>query len=67
MYSFTTFAACMLCILAGMGATLIILSIYKAALPALPISIFLAVIFYLLTRVIIEPWIEAVMTVPLYL
>ena len=67
MYSFTTFITCMLCILTGMGATLILLSVYKAALPALPISIFLGVTFYLLTRVVIEPWIEAILTVPYYL
>ena len=57
----------MLCILAGMGATLVLLSVYKAALPALPISITLAVIFYLLTLEIIEPWIQAIMSVPIYL
>jgi len=66
MYSFTTFAACMLVILAGLGATLIFLSVFHSALPALPISIFLGVIFYLLTRVLIEPWVEVVLTVPIY-
>jgi len=66
MYSFTTFAACMLVILAGLGATLVFLSVYHSALPALPISIFLGVIFYLLTRVLIEPWIEVVLTTPIY-
>lgn len=66
MYSFTTFAACMLVILAGMGATLILLSVYKAALPALPISIFLGVVFYLLTRIVIEPWIQTIFQAPFY-
>jgi presenilin 1 len=56
----------MLVILAGLGATLVGLSVYHSALPALPISIFLGVIFYLLTRVLIEPWIEIVLTVPVY-
>jgi len=65
-YSFATFAACTLVILAGLGSTLILLSVYHQALPALPISIFLGVIFYLLTRVSIEPWIEAIMVIPIY-
>jgi len=65
-YSFTTFAACMLVILAGLGGTLVLLSVYNSALPALPISIFLGVIFYLVTKTLIEPWIEVVMTSPIY-
>lgn len=66
MHSFTAFACCMLVILAGMGATLVLLSVYKAALPALPISIFLGVTFYLLSVLSIEPWIENLFQYPLY-
>jgi hypothetical protein len=66
LYGFPTFMACMLVILAGLGGTLVLLSVYHAALPALPISIFLGVVFYLLTRVAIEPWIQALLTVPFY-
>ena len=65
-YSFTTFMACMLVILAGLGSTLILLAVYQQALPALPISIFLAIIFYFLTRVLIEPWIEEIFQLPYY-
>jgi presenilin 1 len=65
-YSFATFAACTLVILAGLGGTLVLLSVYHHALPALPISIFLGVIFYLLTRFFVEPWIEAVLNKPYY-
>mmetsp|Transcript_530 Transcript_530/g.922 ORF Transcript_530/g.922 Transcript_530/m.922 type:complete len:630 (-) Transcript_530:1187-3076(-) len=64
--SFTTFAACMLVILAGLGGTLVLLSVYHSALPALPISIFLGVIFYFTTKVLIEPWIETILSVPFY-
>lgn len=64
--SFTTFAACMLVILAGLGGTLVLLSVYHAALPALPISIFLGVIFYFTTKALIEPWIETILSVPFY-
>jgi len=65
-YSFATFAACMLVILSGLGGTLVLLSVYHHALPALPISIFLGVFFYLVTRFFIEPWIEAVLNKPFY-
>jgi presenilin 1 len=65
-YSFTTFAVCTLVILAGLGGTLVLLSVYHHALPALPISIFLGVIFYLLTRLAMIPWIEMVLTTPVY-
>lgn len=64
--SFTTFASCMLVILAGLGGTLVLLSVYHSALPALPISIFLGVIFYFTTKVLIEPWIETILSVPFY-
>ena len=67
MYSFATFASCMLVILFGLGATLVLLSVYHKALPALPISIFLGVTFYLLTRTVIEPWIEDLLRKPYYI
>jgi presenilin 1 len=63
-YSFMTFAACMLVILAGLGGTLILLSVYGHALPALPISIFMGVVCYGTTRLFVEPWVEAVMSNP---
>jgi presenilin 1 len=65
-YSFATFAACALVILAGLGGTLVLLSVYGHALPALPISIFLGVVFYLLTRFFVEPWVETVFGTPYY-
>ncbi len=65
-YSFTCFASSFLVILAGLGGTLVLLAVFKHALPALPISIFLAVTFYLLTRFCIEPWIHVLMTTPFY-
>ena len=65
-HSFATFAACILVILAGLGGTLVLLSVYHHALPALPISIFLGVFFYLVTRVFMEPWIAEVLQMPYY-
>ena len=65
-YSYTTFVACTLVILDGLGMTLFLLAVYGKALPALPISIFLGVIFYLLTRYLIQPWIQAIFVANLY-
>lgn len=66
LYSFTTFAACTLVILCGLGLTLAILAVRGHALPALPISIFLGVVFYLLTRYSMQPFIEDVFVRQLY-
>ena len=56
MYDWLTVFACYLAIIAGLGATLICLALYQAALPALPISITLGVVFYFLARWVLEPF-----------
>ncbi|KAL7551418.1 hypothetical protein ACHAWF_014606 [Thalassiosira exigua] len=55
---FAAFAVCFLAILVGLGGTLILLAFFHKALPALPISIFLAVIGFVLTMYCIEPMIQ---------
>jgi len=55
---FAAFASCYLSILAGLGGTLVLLSVYHQALPALPISIFVAVIMFVVTIYCMEPWIQ---------
>lgn len=65
-FGFSTFVACTLVVLAGLGATLVMLSVYGHALPALPISIFLGLMFYATTRAFVEPWLEAVLLLPYY-
>ncbi|KAL8250527.1 hypothetical protein R6Q59_034220 [Mikania micrantha] len=51
MYDFMTVYACYLAIIAGLGITLILLALYQKALPALPVSVILGVLFYVLTRI----------------
>ena len=64
--SFTTFITCMLVILAGLGGTLILLSVFHHALPALPISIILGIFFYIVTRFLVQPWVEGILLKPYY-
>ncbi|KAL6963019.1 hypothetical protein U1Q18_037984 [Sarracenia purpurea var. burkii] len=57
MYDFMTVYACYLAIIAGLGITLVLLAFYHKALPALPVSIMLGVLFYLLTRLLLEAFV----------
>lgn len=54
MYDFMTVYACYLAIVAGLGITLMLLAFYQKALPALPVSVALGVLFYFLTRLLLE-------------
>ena len=56
-FDFCTLAACFLVILVGLSGTLLVVSIFRHAIPALPVSIGLGVIFYLATRVFILPFV----------
>ncbi|OAY41868.1 presenilin-like protein At1g08700 [Manihot esculenta] len=62
MYDLMTVYACYLAIISGLGCTLILLSVCRQALPALPISIALGVVFYFLTRLLMEPFIVGMST-----
>ena len=55
LYDISTFAACFIAVLFGLGGTLFLLGLFKKALPALPISIFLGVAAYFMTRVAVTP------------
>lgn len=57
MYDFMTVYACYLAIIAGLGITLALLALYQKALPALPVSIALGVLFYVLTRFLLEAFV----------
>ncbi|KAL0904853.1 hypothetical protein M5K25_027011 [Dendrobium thyrsiflorum] len=54
LYDFMTVYACYLAIVAGLGVTLLLLAFYRKALPALPVSIAFGVLFYVLTRELLE-------------
>ena len=58
LYDFTTLAACFVVILVGLSATLLVVSIFRHAIPALPVSIGLGVTFYVLTRCAILPFVQ---------
>eukprot|EP01018_Ginkgo_biloba_P013809 Gb_33523 [translate_table: standard] len=57
MYDYMTVYACYLAIIAGLGVTLILLAVCQKALPALPVSVSLGVIFYFLTRLLMEAFV----------
>lgn len=61
---FSTFAVTFVCIVMGLGGTLFLLSVLHKALPALPISIFLATIFYFLTEYIFIDFCSFMMAFP---
>jgi presenilin 1 len=44
-----------LAVIAGLVITLLMLALARKALPALPVSIALGVLFYFLTRLVVEP------------
>ena len=55
LFDTSTFAACFVSVLMGLGGTLFLLGLFKKALPALPISIFLGVAAYFTTRLVVTP------------
>lgn len=57
MYDMLTALVSYLAVMAGLGTTLLLLALYRKALPALPISIGLGIVFYLLARLLLEPFV----------
>ena len=55
MYDMLTVFAAYLAIIAGVVATLLLLALFRKALPALPVSIVLGVVFYFAARLLLEP------------
>ena len=57
MYDVLTALVCYIAVMAGLGITLLLLALNRQALPALPVSIALGVLFYSLARFILEPFV----------
>ncbi|KAJ5067850.1 presenilin [Anaeramoeba ignava] len=55
---YSTVFTCFIAILTGLSLTLFFLIVYQKALPALPISISFGIIFYFLTKLVLDPFIE---------
>ena len=56
LFGFATFVTCFLSVLTGLAGTLGILAVFRKALPALPFSVALGILFYFVTSIILWPF-----------
>ncbi|KAI8580517.1 hypothetical protein K450DRAFT_237431 [Umbelopsis ramanniana AG] len=59
MYDWITTVCCTVAVLMGLTATIFLLVLWKKALPALPISIALGVMFYFVAKAVLVPYVGA--------
>lgn len=66
LYDMTTVYVCYFAIVAGLGATLFLLALFQKALPALPISITLGLVYYIGTRYLLDSMVTPISVSLLY-
>jgi len=59
MNDWTSLGACIVGVLFGLTATILMLAIYRRALPALPISLTIGMLFYFVTSLVVTPYVLA--------
>jgi len=57
MYDMLTVFCCFIGIITGLFLTLLLLAIFRKALPALPLSIALGIMFYFLSKIFLLPYV----------
>ncbi|KAL1925757.1 uncharacterized protein VTP21DRAFT_640 [Calcarisporiella thermophila] len=57
LYDWITTVCCSVAVLTGLAATIFLLAMYQKALPALPISIALGMLFYFISRYVLVPFV----------
>ncbi|KAH3764656.1 presenilin family protein [Pelomyxa schiedti] len=67
LYDLMTVFTCFVAVVTGLFCTLMLLAVFKKALPALPISIALGFIFYCATKEFLIPFIITLSTVQLFI
>ena len=64
MHDWITTFACAIAVLFGLSLTIFLLSIYQKALPALPISIVLGIIFYIISSSMLGSLMNSLARIP---
>jgi presenilin 1 len=59
LFDWVTTIACTVAVMMGLNATIFLLAIRRKALPALPISIALGILFYFVGSIMLTPCLEA--------
>jgi presenilin 1 len=55
---------CTVAVLSGLSITIILLAVNRKALPALPISITFGILFYLVSAIVLQPFVNSLTLFP---
>lgn len=66
LFDMITVFTCFIAVVTGLFFTLILLGVFRKALPALPISIFLGIVFFFVTRFFLLPYILLIGSVSVF-